>query len=591
MKRDLLPFQVVMGVVSASIAGIIAVLGELRSELGFSETGIGIIVASGFLASFFAQVGFARFADRGYGRRLATIGIAISAIALFAMVIADTVVVWSLSRAALGFAGGLVLPGLRRAATVLDPENVGENLGRLIVGEIGGFVLGPIVASALVEVGGLRAPFLAFAVLSVLFLPFVARLPDDNGAHDETAGFPFDLLKNQRLQAGLILIFGYFFLIGAFESVLPVMLEDEGARPTTVGLAFTVFAVPIVIVSARAGRTADRVGPPRVAIAGMAISAAATATYGVIPNVSILIVLMTVVGFADGYGFIAGQVLISRSVDESRQAGALGLMGAFEVLGAAISAIPAAWLYGQYGKGLTWLLVATSALIFLTIGAIRLRGTEPVNASGADLDWTPVDRHPSPRVEDVERPEFGRWQSVDIAAYDVKWKEIEKSGQNPHGEADFVSRFSPQSVLDAGCGSGRVAIELAARGCDVVGVDLDRPFIEAARRKAPNLDFRLADLATVDVGRRFDVVVMAGNVMIFVAPGTEAEVVRRMAAHVAPGGRLIAGFQLRRGLTVAQYNDAALSAGLVIEEHWSTWDGEPVSEADRYATVVHRAPE
>ena len=64
----------------------------------------------------------------------------------------------------IGFAGGLVLPGLRRAATVLDPENVGENLGRLIVGEIGGFVLGPIAASLLVEVGGLRAPFIAFAV-------------------------------------------------------------------------------------------------------------------------------------------------------------------------------------------------------------------------------------------------------------------------------------------------------------------------------------------------------------------------------------------------------------------------------------------
>lgn len=394
---------------SASIAGIIAVLGELRSELGFAETGIGIIVASGFLASFVAQVGFARFADRGYGRQLATIGIALSAAALLVMVVADTVLVWSLSRAALGFAGGLVLPGLRRAATVLDPENVGENLGRLIVGEIGGFVLGPIAASLLVELGGLRAPFMAFAILSLLFLPFVARLPDDNGERDETASFPFDLLKNRRLQSGLILIFGYFVLIGAFESVLPVMLEDDGARPTTIGLAFTAFAIPLVLVSTRAGRTADRVGPPRVAIAGMAISAAATATYGIIPNVWLLLALMTVVGFADGYGFIAGQVLISRSVAENRQAGALGLMGASEVLGAAVAAVPAAWLYGEYGKGLTWLIVALTALTLLTIGALRLRGTDPVNSSGVDLDWTPLDRHPTPTVtEHVESSDDGR---------------------------------------------------------------------------------------------------------------------------------------------------------------------------------------
>lgn len=399
MKRDLLPYQIVMGVVSASIAGIIAVLGEMRAELGFSEIAIGIIVASGFIASFVAQVGFARYADRGFGRQMATIGIAISAIALFVMVVADTVIVWSLSRAALGFAGGLVLPGLRRAASVLDPENVGENLGRLIVGEIGGFVMGPIVASLLVEFGGLRAPFVAFAVLSVVFLPFVARLPADKGEQDATAGFPFDLLQNHRLQGGLILIFGYFFLIGAFEAVLPVMLEDDGARPTTVGLAFTVFAIPIVIVSARAGRTADRLGPPRVAIAGMAISAAATATYGFIPNVWLLIALMTVVGVADGYGFIAGQVLISRSVAEHRQAGALGLMGASEVLGAAIAAIPAAWLYGETGKELTWIVVSMSALILLTIGALRLRGTQPVNTSGVNIEWTPIDRHPSPTTD------------------------------------------------------------------------------------------------------------------------------------------------------------------------------------------------
>ncbi len=65
-----------------------------------------------------------------------------------------------------------------------------------------------------------------------------------------------------------------------------------------------------------------------------------------------------------------------------------------------------------------------------------------------------------------------------------------------------------------------------------------------ARVKAPELEWIEADLATVDVGRQFDVVVMAGNVMIFVEPGTEAAVVANMARHVVPGGHLIAGFQL-----------------------------------------------
>ena len=382
MKRPLLPYQIVIAVISGSIAGIIAVLGELRENLGFTEISIGIIVACGFLAAFVSQVAFARYADRGYGRRMAMIGVAISALALLVMFVADTVLVWSLSRAALGFGGGLVLPGLRRAATVLDPNNVGENLGKLVVGEISGFIFGPVIAAALVEVGDVRTPFLFFALALMLFLPVVTRLPDDNGKLDTKSGFSFDLLKHRRLQGGLIIVFGYFFLIGAFESVIPVMFQDMGARPALTGLALTVFAIPIVVVSAHAGRTADRIGPPRVALIGMAISATVTTIYGFIPEIWMLMLIMAIVGIADGYGFIAGQVLISRAVAEERQAGALGLMGASEVLGAAVSAVPAAWLYGATGSGPTWMIMGLASLSLLAVGANRLRGTAPANTSG-----------------------------------------------------------------------------------------------------------------------------------------------------------------------------------------------------------------
>ncbi len=390
MKRQLLPFQIVIAVINASIAGIIVVLGELRDELGFSDTGIGIIVAAGFFASFVSQVAFSKFADRGYGRQMATTGIAISAAALFVMVVADDLWTWGLSRAALGFAGGLVLPGLRRAATVLDPANVGENLGRLVIGEILGFVLGPVVAAALVHFGGIRAPFLAFAIGSVAFLPFVARLPADQGKLDAVSRNPLDLFRYRRLQGGLILIFGYFFLIGAFEAVVPVMFTDMGADTTMTGIAFTAFAIPIVVVSTLAGRTADRIGPARVAIAGMGVSAAATTVYGFIPTVWGLTAVMLFVGFADGFGFIAGQVTISRAVPEERQAGALGLMGAAEVLGAGVAAVPAAMLYESSGREITWIAVGGSTLLLLLVGHLRLRGTEPFNTAGLAPDPEPT---------------------------------------------------------------------------------------------------------------------------------------------------------------------------------------------------------
>lgn len=174
------------------------------------------------------------------------------------------------------------------------------------------------------------------------------------------------------------------------------------------------------------------------------------------------------------------------------------------------------------------------------------------------------------------------------ATYDERWRELAAQGKSVHGEADFVSLRQPASVLDAGCGTGRVAIELARRGVDVVGVDLDASMLEKARQKAPALSWVQADLVDLDLGRRFDVVVLAGNVMIFVRPGTEAAVVAAMARHLDVGGSLVAGFQLQPDrLDLATYDRHAAAAGLSLAERWATWDREPYNGGD-YAVSVHR---
>lgn len=176
--------------------------------------------------------------------------------------------------------------------------------------------------------------------------------------------------------------------------------------------------------------------------------------------------------------------------------------------------------------------------------------------------------------------------------YDSTYDRRAAAGENVHGEADFVERFHPKSVLDAGCGTGRVGRELARRGCDVVGVDLDPEMLDTARRKGEGAEWVLADLADVDLGRRFDAIVMAGNVMIFLAPGSEAAVVANLAHHLEPGGVLIAGFQLQPGrLTIDDYDAYCSAAGLGLAERWATWDRAPWLAGGDYAVSVHRAPE
>jgi SAM-dependent methyltransferase len=163
-----------------------------------------------------------------------------------------------------------------------------------------------------------------------------------------------------------------------------------------------------------------------------------------------------------------------------------------------------------------------------------------------------------------------------------------------HGEAALVASFAPvsASVLDAGCGTGRVAIELNRRGHVVVGVDVDGAMLEAARAKAPDLEWVQGDLADPELeldGRTFDVVVMAGNVLIFVRPGTEDQVVRNAARWLRPGGLFVTGYSIRPGgFGPREHDTLSARCGLVLQDRWSTWDKRPYAPGDRYAVALHR---
>jgi SAM-dependent methyltransferase len=178
----------------------------------------------------------------------------------------------------------------------------------------------------------------------------------------------------------------------------------------------------------------------------------------------------------------------------------------------------------------------------------------------------------------------------DGQSYQDRFDRLEASGVAVHGEAEFVMGWRPTSVLDAGCGTGRLARELARRGVDTVGVDLDRSMIDTARQLAPDLTWVLSDLGSLDLGRHFDAVVMAGNVPIFTPEGTQAALVAGCARHLAPGAALITGFQLDRGYGLADFDEHCRQAGLEPDGRWATWSRDPFVDGGGYAVSVHRAP-
>src|SRR5687768_2177284 len=98
---------------------------------------------------------------------------------------------------------------------------------------------------------------------------------------------------------------------------------------------------------------------------------------------------------------------------------------------------------------------------------------------------------------------MSRWSELtggaEGRAYAARFDALAAGGVDIHGEATFCERLRPPParILDAGCGTGRVAIRLAERGYDCVGVDLDASMLEVARERAPHVPWLLGDLASL----------------------------------------------------------------------------------------------
>jgi 2-polyprenyl-3-methyl-5-hydroxy-6-metoxy-1,4-benzoquinol methylase len=111
-------------------------------------------------------------------------------------------------------------------------------------------------------------------------------------------------------------------------------------------------------------------------------------------------------------------------------------------------------------------------------------------------------------------------------------------------------------ILDAGCGTGRYAVELAKRGFRVSGVDRSPDLIAVARSReliaADRLHFVVADLLEVLFAHPFDAILCRGVLNDFVADDSRELIFRRLGLWLRPAGILI--FDVREWVrTMARY--------------------------------------
>lgn len=179
--------------------------------------------------------------------------------------------------------------------------------------------------------------------------------------------------------------------------------------------------------------------------------------------------------------------------------------------------------------------------------------------------------------------------------YGAKFARMVADGEDVDGEARLADVLVGRGarILDVGSGMGRVAAALQARGHDVTAVEPDPALHEQSRRTYPDLAVVHADILDVDpadLGRGFDLVVLVGNVMVFLAPDTERDVLRRVRDVLLPGGRALVGFHpvdgpaTARAYSPAEFIADATACGLRVDLRAGSYELHP--PADDYAVWV-----
>ncbi|WP_229054041.1 methyltransferase domain-containing protein [Aeromicrobium sp. Leaf350] len=200
-------------------------------------------------------------------------------------------------------------------------------------------------------------------------------------------------------------------------------------------------------------------------------------------------------------------------------------------------------------------------------------------------------------IEVLDEPRPTRWFAERTErqrhAYARRFIDIASDGKDVDGEARLIDAMATpgSTVLDAGCGAGRITHALSVRGHRVIGVDADPILVEAGREQHPGTDLRVLDLVdlTPHVGGPFDVIVCTGNVMTYVEPGTERAILAAMATVIAPRGRVVFGFHTDRAYTVEALDQDASDVGWHLEHRFGTWNLDPFTGESDWAVSVFRS--
>jgi len=249
---------------------IFSIIGvAIKSELGLNDTQFGLLVATPILTGSITRLFLGVWTEQYGGRLVFSAQMILTAVATWALTLADTYVMYLIAALGIGLAGGSFIIGVAYVSRWYDAGRQGTALGIFGAGNVGAAVTKFVAPFVMVAFGWHGVAYVWAAGLAVVGVLFFLLAKDDpelverrrKGARAPALAEQFAPLKN--LQVWRFSLY-YFFVFGAFVALalwLPHYLIDVyGVDVRTAGMAAASFSLSASLFRAYGGHLSDKFG-------------------------------------------------------------------------------------------------------------------------------------------------------------------------------------------------------------------------------------------------------------------------------------------------------------------------------------------
>ncbi len=385
------PLGLVVSIVLVDLLGfslVMPLLAPFAAEYGFGPARIGLLMAAYPMAQLVAGPILGRLSDR-YGRRpvlaASQFGTAVSFLILG---LSGDFTVMFLARLLDGASGGNILVAQAYVADVTRPEERSRGYGLIGMAFGLGFVLGPLLGLALVELPvpagwRLRVPFLVAAGFSTLawvlvLLRLPESLPSDARARRSARVASRRGLVDAVMLPGVgrmiglatLLVLGFAALEGTFSLYLA---RRQGWGPAGVLAGFTFLGLVTALVQGGlVRRLAPKYGEPRLIVVGLGLLIAGFVGLALAQGTAATLMSALAVGIGQGLASPTITGLLSRITPEGEQGGVFGVLSSAQTLARMANYLLANLLLGRVSPAAPFWEAAAVVGLALGLAALTL---------------------------------------------------------------------------------------------------------------------------------------------------------------------------------------------------------------------------